>query len=83
MTTKEQVVDYIRQIVSADSDRERLKAKNVLLKYYYFLPEVEKSVVEQEMEPFLEEIRLQFQDDPVLQRAEELLNRRRMSKAVL
>ena len=84
MTTKEQVAAYFSQIALAQSDVEREKIKRALLKYHYFLPEVEKDIVEVEMEPMMEEIRQKLlPTEPLLQRAEELLNRLKMQKTVL
>ena len=81
MTAKEQVADYLRQMALAASAKERASIKNALVKYFYYLPELEKGIVEQQMEPIIEEIRQEIlPTDPVLQRVEELLNRQ---KAVL
>ena len=84
MTAQEQVVAYLSQMALAQSTVEREKIKRALLKYYYFLPEVEKDIVETEMEPMMEEIRQKLlPTEPLLQRADELLNRLKMRKAVL
>ena len=81
MTAVEKVDAFIVRMNQAESDAERSRIETDMLHYCYFLPKADWLDVQPQLDPFMEKIRQEIlPNDPVLQRAEELLNRR---KAVL
>ena len=60
----------------AQTDQEKSKAHIELLRYHYFLSVSDQASVADVMKPTLDELdRITLPPDPILQRAEELLNR--------
>ncbi len=75
-TPQEVVAFYVNRIKNARHPVEKRIIKDDLMLYYYRLTANECHAVEAAMRPYLDEIRAELvKEDPLLQRAEELLNR--------
>lgn len=77
MTEVQQKIDALLALkAQAQTDREKSRAHIELLRYHYFLSEDDQASVAEVMKSTLDELdRIPMPPDPLLQRAEELLNR--------
>ena len=77
MTEVQQKINALLALnAQAQTDREKSRAHIELLRYHYFLSEDDQASVAEVMKPTLDELdRIPMPPDPLLQRAEELLNR--------
>lgn len=77
MTKAQQTIDALLAAeAQAQSEREKSKAYIELLRYHYFLPESDQASVAEVMKPTLDKLdQIPMPPDPIIQRAEELLNR--------
>jgi hypothetical protein len=84
MTAIEKVDEFLDLMNQAETDTDRGKIKTEMFRYCYFLPKADWQAIQPQLAPFVEEIRQELlPTEPLLQRAEELLNRLKMQKAVL
>ena len=75
-TPHEVVAFYVNRIENAGHPVEKRIIKDDLMLYYYRLTDNECQAVDVMMRPYLEEVHAELiKTDPLLQRAEELLNR--------
>jgi hypothetical protein len=84
ITAVEKVGDFLIRMTQTESETERSKIETEMLRYCYFLPKADWASVQSQLDPFIDKIGHELlPTEPLLQRAEELLNRVRMRKAVL
>lgn len=75
-TPQEVVAFYVNRIENAKHPVEKCIIKDDLMLYYYRLTDDECQAVDVAMRPYLDEVHAKLvKEDPLLQRAEELLNR--------
>ena len=75
-TPQEVVAFYVNRIENARHPVEKRIIKDDLMLYYYRLTDTECHAVDVAMRPYLDEVHAELvKTDPLLQRAEELLNR--------
>ena len=77
MTQVQQKINVLLALeAQAQTDQEKSRAYIELLRYHYFLSADDQASVAEVMKPTLDELdRIPMPPDPLLQRAEELLNR--------
>jgi hypothetical protein len=77
MTEPQQTINLLLELkAQAQTEQEKSKAHIELLRYHYFLSADDQASVADVMKPTLDELdKIQLPPDPLLQRAEALLNR--------
>ncbi len=73
---RQKIMDCLRRMEQATTPLERTVAYREMMTYHIFLPEEERVATEDLVRPYWDEIeKIPMPPDPLLQRAEELLNR--------
>lgn len=73
---RQKIVDCLLRMEQATTPIERTIAYREMMAYHVFLPEAERLATEDLVRPYWDEIeKIPMPSDPLLQRAEELLNR--------
>ena len=74
--TRQKIKNCLLRMEQAATPIERTLAYREMMTYHTFLPEAERLATEELVGPYLDEIeKIPMPPDPLLQRAEELLNR--------